>query len=57
MPLIGEHQGEDRQLIAEVVLAKMNQGGSRAPARPPQRPTPPVQPQEVIIPLCYHQAR
>uniref|UniRef100_A0A3P8X647 Synapsin-1 n=1 Tax=Cynoglossus semilaevis TaxID=244447 RepID=A0A3P8X647_CYNSE len=55
MQLIGDHQGEDRQLIAEVVIAKMNQalgGGSssasRSPVRSPQsgRATT-VQPQQV----------
>uniref|UniRef100_A0A8C8DJZ0 Synapsin-1 n=1 Tax=Oryzias sinensis TaxID=183150 RepID=A0A8C8DJZ0_9TELE len=55
MQLIGDHQAEDRQLISEVVLAKMNQAlvarsssASRSPARSPQsqRPTT-VQPQQV----------
>uniref|UniRef100_W5K0Q6 Synapsin IIa n=1 Tax=Astyanax mexicanus TaxID=7994 RepID=W5K0Q6_ASTMX len=35
MPLVGDHQAEDRQLIAEMVLAKMDQ----AMAQNPQRPT------------------
>uniref|UniRef100_A0A8B9JZL8 Synapsin-1 n=1 Tax=Astyanax mexicanus TaxID=7994 RepID=A0A8B9JZL8_ASTMX len=47
MQLIGEHQAEDRQLIAEVVLAKMNQTAARAPARPSQRPTTAVQQPQV----------
>uniref|UniRef100_A0A3B4ZNQ8 Synapsin-1 n=1 Tax=Stegastes partitus TaxID=144197 RepID=A0A3B4ZNQ8_9TELE len=55
MQLIGDHQAEDRQLISEVVLTKMNQAlttrsssVSRSPARSPQgqKPTT-VQPQQV----------
>uniref|UniRef100_A0A671VXB6 Synapsin-1 n=1 Tax=Sparus aurata TaxID=8175 RepID=A0A671VXB6_SPAAU len=55
MQLIGDHQVEDRQLISEVVHAKMNQAlvtrsasVSRSPARSPQgqKPTT-VQPQQV----------
>ncbi|XP_017265228.1 synapsin-2a [Kryptolebias marmoratus] len=38
MPLVGEHQAEDRQLITELVLAKMNQLAERD-ANAPQRPT------------------
>ncbi|XP_033822761.1 synapsin-2b [Periophthalmus magnuspinnatus] len=57
MQLIGDHQSEDRQLISEVVLAKMNQAlaakasASRSPARSPQgqKPTT-VQPQQSAPP-------
>ncbi|XP_041859293.1 synapsin-2a isoform X2 [Melanotaenia boesemani] len=38
MPLVGEHQAEDRQLIADLVLAKMNQSAEKE-ANAPQRPT------------------
>ncbi|XP_053722936.1 synapsin-2b [Synchiropus splendidus] len=47
MQLIGEHQAEDRQLMAEVVLAKMNQvlalrraSASPSPSPPGQKPAP-----------------
>ncbi|XP_076595635.1 synapsin-2b [Chaetodon auriga] len=58
MQLIGDHQAEDRQLISEVVLAKMTQAlaarsssVSRSPARSPQgqKPTT-VQPQQSAAP-------
>ncbi|KAL3064526.1 synapsin-2a [Trematomus bernacchii] len=38
MPLVGEHQAEDRQLIADMVLAQMNQLAEKE-ANAPQRPT------------------
>lgn len=55
MQLIGDHQAEDRQLISEVVLVKMNQAlaakALRSPARSPQgqKPTT-VQPQQSAPP-------
>lgn len=45
MPLVGEHQAEDRQLIADMVLAEMNQLAERE-ANAPQRPTT-MQPSQV----------
>lgn len=53
MPLIGDHQAEDRQMIADVVLAKMNQIATRAPTRTQQRPPAAVQQPQVAIPSCY----
>ncbi|XP_068454073.1 synapsin-2a [Clinocottus analis] len=38
MPLVGEHQAEDRQLIADMVLAEMNRSAEKE-ANTPQRPT------------------
>nr|XP_020466425.1 synapsin-2-like [Monopterus albus] len=38
MPLVGEHQAEDRQLIADMVLVKMNESAEKE-ANAPQRPT------------------
>ncbi|XP_027015270.2 synapsin-2a [Tachysurus fulvidraco] len=34
MPLVGDHQAEDRQLIADLVLTRMNQAMSQNPKRP-----------------------
>lgn len=45
MALVGEHQAEDRQLIADMVLAEMNQLAEKE-ANAPQRPTT-MQPSQV----------
>ncbi|XP_055787973.1 synapsin-2-like [Salvelinus fontinalis] len=39
MSLVGEHQAEDRQLITDMVVAKMNQAVGRTPAGSSNRPT------------------
>ncbi|KAI4532545.1 hypothetical protein MG293_017810 [Ovis ammon polii] len=56
MPLIGEHQVEDRQLITELVISKMNQLLSRTPVLSPQRPLTTQQPQiSALLGLCCNQ--
>ena len=52
MPLVGEHQAEDRQLIADMVLVKMNQLAEKPPSNSPQRPTT-IQPSQV----CYSEVK
>uniref|UniRef100_A0A7N9AZ33 Synapsin-1 n=1 Tax=Mastacembelus armatus TaxID=205130 RepID=A0A7N9AZ33_9TELE len=47
MPLVGEHQAEDRQLIADMVLAKMNQAAEKE-TNAPQRPTT-IQPSQLTL--------
>lgn len=54
MPLIGDHQAEDRQMIADVVLAKMNQSATRATIRTQQRPPTAVQQPQVASPTYRH---
>lgn len=34
MPLVGDYQAEDRQLIADLVITRMNQAMSQNPKRP-----------------------
>lgn len=45
MPLVGEHQAEDRQLIGDMVLAEMNELAEKE-ANAPQKPTT-MQPSQV----------
>ncbi|KAJ8333368.1 hypothetical protein SKAU_G00422640 [Synaphobranchus kaupii] len=53
MPLIGDDQEEDRQLIADLVVSKLNQRAARAPARPAVRPMT-AQPQQTLPPKELH---
>uniref|UniRef100_A0A8C7DNH1 Synapsin-1 n=1 Tax=Oncorhynchus kisutch TaxID=8019 RepID=A0A8C7DNH1_ONCKI len=48
MPLVGEHQAEDRQLITDMVVAKMNQAVGRTSTGSPNRPTT-MQPSQVWL--------
>ncbi|XP_064415392.1 synapsin-1 isoform X1 [Latimeria chalumnae] len=48
MPLIGEHQEEDRQLIVDLAMNKMNQLIPRTPIPSPVRPTVAQTPQVIV---------
>ncbi|KAL4646361.1 synapsin-2-like [Arapaima gigas] len=50
MPLIGEHQAEDRRHICDLVVSRMNEAAAKQAVRPPQKPAT-AQPSQV--PLCY----